>query len=649
MGTSLDAFRGTVRSRSAQSGTDLVQLSALDGAERLRQPAALPRPDGALTSTEAIWDLVASPVWVVDHLLRGAGIHTAPPPRPTSILYASLHGGAVPGIGYLESLSRGLDFVTEPAPPWRKADVPFESALQGGISAPTKLTYIPEVLPVNRQTDGLWFEFWANTMGKPESDQVAQIQTEWRVGAGVSHYVAMDVNFTTGKLTASSGTNSDPTKNQSVGWTWPTLTTPGTFHFGLWLTWSAAGVPTLSPVITASDNIPRSLNPGVLAAVPAAAGALSSVSFCVQSMRMECVQASQIPTKPASLADVTQAGTWQRTASLDTPLFPMRNIPAVSGSAWDVITEIARATLATAEFDSDGFFRWRNHTRWTAVPTTANLDVRSTRELGSLTVTEEIDACRNYCTVKWSNWSRVTAGGVDPIRDTPDTSVAIATGTAVTRSVLLDEDQYDPRTPKTAGPSDVGSPNRIVIRSGPAASSGVVAGAVEVGVRRSGSTVTITMRNRSASTVYYHGASLIVLVRGRDPVPSLWSAWNTTSQRYYGVQVYEHDAKSWIQNTPSGSALAVALRDAGAFPPPLMQSVEILPDPRIELGDVVRVLDSTGAQLDTLAWVIGIRVAGSDGSITQTLTLRGTRTNGVPADTGLTSDPPTRPNAPPPT
>ncbi|WP_445278111.1 hypothetical protein, partial [Streptomyces sp. DSM 41033] len=80
-----DAFRGTVRSRSAESGTDLVHVSALDGAERLRQPARVPRPDGAFSSGASWANWAASPVWVVDHLLRAAGIHTAPPPRPTSI------------------------------------------------------------------------------------------------------------------------------------------------------------------------------------------------------------------------------------------------------------------------------------------------------------------------------------------------------------------------------------------------------------------------------------------------------------------------------------------------------------------------------------------------------------------------------------
>ncbi|MYW68764.1 hypothetical protein GTY65_32500 [Streptomyces sp. SID8379] len=65
--------------------------------------------------------------------------------------------------------------------------------------------------------------------------------------------------------------------------------------------------------------------------------------------------------------------------------------------------------------------------------------------------------------------------------------------------------------------------------------------------------------------------------------------------------------------------------DAGRFPVPVLGEVEVLHDPRIQLGDVVRVVDVTGAELDTLAWVVGIRTTCQAGAAPQqTLTLRGT-------------------------
>lgn len=640
-----DTFRGTVRSRSAESGTDLVRISALDGAERLRQPAQLPRPDGAFnTNPDATWSSwAASPVWVVDHLLRGAGIHTAPPPRPTSILHVPFHGGAAPSLGYLESMGSGWDF-------WPKHAAPFESAIEGGVSALTTATYIPALLPVTRRTDGLWYEVWTDTSENMFSDQIIHFQSAWEASAGATtNYIAVRVNFTAGSIVTYCGPNADITKNSSLTWTWNPLKTQGRFHFGLWLTFSATGVPSLIPVVTTKDNIPQALTAGTFTAVPIPAGAMVTTSFGVQNMRAECFQVSQHAARPTTFAQVTQDGTWKRTASLDVPVFPLRSIPIVSGAAWDVITEIARATMATAEFDSEGYFRWRNHTRWTTAPTVADLTVTSTRELSKLTTTEEIDACRNYCTVKWANWSRVSASSIDTVRDTP-APIAIAAGATLTRTINVDDDMLDPRAPRTAATDGAGSPNRVSIRTTAVVTSAAVLGAVEVRVTRAGGAVTLTARNRGASTVYYHGASLISLWTSgaNKPVPSLWSAWNTVSQGFYGVQTYEHDVKGWLQDSDSGRALAEALRDAASFPPPLLQSVEILADPRIELGDVVRVVDKTGAQLDTLAWVIGIKSSGSGGRITQTLTLRGTTVNGNPRDQGLTPDQPTRPGAPPP-
>lgn len=635
-------FRGTVRSRSAESGTDLVRLNALDGAERLRQPAHLPRPDTAYASGQGWGDWVASPVWAVDHLLRSAGIDTAPPPRPTSILHASFHGGAAAGVGTLESLNSGWSF-------WAKRDAPFESGILGNFSSPSMAHYVPALLPVTRRSDGLWYEVWTNTSTDYGFAARVEFQSTWEASAGAATwYTAMHFNFADGSITAYCGTNADVTRNPSRAWTWTTLKDRTRLHIGMWLTFSETGVPSFVPVVT-KDGSPQALTAGSFPSSPLPAGTMANTTIGVQSCHAESFQLSQHATRPTTREQVTQEGTWKRTASLDTPVFPLRSIPNVSGSAWDVITEIARATLATAEFDSDGFFRWRNHTRWATVPTEPDVVVTSARALGALTVTEEIDACRNHCTVRWESWQRVTHTAPSVIRDGP-APLAILAGGTLTRTIWVDDNMLDPRAPRTAATDGAGSPNRLSIRSTTAATSTAVLGAVEVRVTRAGGIVTLTMRNRSASTVFYHGATLIALTPSEDnkPVPSLWSAWNTSSQARYGVQTYEHDVKGWVQENASGQALAEALRNAGAFPPPLLQQVEILPDYRIRLGSVVRVVDRTGAQLDTLAWVIGIKTTGGGGRITQTLTLRGTATNGLPTDTGLTPDPPTRPYAPAP-
>ncbi|MFI0262075.1 hypothetical protein ACH4OW_23895 [Streptomyces sp. NPDC017056] len=643
-GRAADAFRGSVRSRSAESGTDLVRITALDGAERLRQPAELPRPDGSFTSPAESWTpWAASPEWVVDHLLRTAGIHTAPPPRPTSILYVPLHGGAAAGIGYLERMTGKWSL-------WGKRAAPFDTALWANYPTPATGTYVPKRLPVTNSVRGLYFECWVNTSESfNEWDSLLEFQTVWEVSPSApKNYLTLRVNFLKGAITAHNGMDPDPTKNASVGWTWSALRVPGKFHIGLWLEISDYGAATFTPIVTTRSMVPEVFTPGIFNRARVLPGAMVNVSLSAQNLLAEAFQVSQPGRRPTSLAEVTQEGTWKRTASLDMPQFPLRTIPAVSGSAWGVITEIARATLSTAEFDSDGYFRWRNYTRWATPASAPDITVTTARDIAKLTVTEEIDACRNYCTVKWEDWAPVKAVPID-LRDEP-APITIAPKATLQRTFTVSETMLDPRAPRTADLDDAKQWNRISLRVGSAGSSAPAAGVVEVGVSRSGGVVTLTATNYSDSTVYYHGAVLLCMEPAEyaRPVPAQWNAWNTDSQKYHGVQTYEHDVRGWVQDNASGQLLAEALRNAGAWPIPLLQSVEILPDPRIELGDLVRVVDTTGAKLDTLAWVIGNRVSASGGKVTQTLTLRGTQPNGIPSDAGLTPDPPTRPNAPPP-
>ncbi|WP_405793351.1 hypothetical protein [Streptomyces sp. NBC_01506] len=642
-GQTLDAFRGTVRARSAESGTDVVRLSALDGAERLRQPAELPRPDGGLMY--GTWAYTnpwcASPVWIVDHLLRKAGIHTCPPPRATAILHASMHGGAAAGIGTLRDLTSSWT-------QWSKTRAPQESAFVAPANQTSYARYAPELSPVNRRSDATYREFWTDTGELPAGAKSVTIDELWNCG-GTAHYVNFAVDFVAGKLTAYSGQDSNASNNQSVSWTWDRLKTAGTYHLGWWLSWSTTGVPTIYPYVTAEDGTTTAFNSGVLAATPAPAGQLTSVELGVTNTRVEGLQISMMPDRPVTIGQTTQAGTWKRTASLDTPRFPLRVIPNVSGSAWDVITDLARVTLSTAEFDSDGYFRWRDHTRWSTAPTAPDFAVTSSRELGKLVATEEIDACRNYCAVTWNNWESVTGVRTIAITDKPPSPLPIQPGQTLTRTYPVGETLYDVMTPVPS--TDIGTGTVMDVRNSANATSGVlVYGAVEPRVTRSGGVLSMTVRNRSAAPVYFHQATLRSAThpQGSEPAPAVATAGHTASQSAYGVQTYTHDATTWVQTREGASLLASVMITAGAYPVPLLQSVEILPDPRIELGDVVRVVDKTGAQLETLAWVIGNKTSGSGSEITQTLTLRGTTTNGTPTDTGLTPDPPTRPGAPPP-
>ncbi|MFB6908084.1 hypothetical protein ACFCWB_27800 [Streptomyces bacillaris] len=643
--TALDTFRGHIRSRTAQAGGDTVSLSALDGAERLRSPAKLPRVPVNITGLNA-WSpptqWVASSTWAVSELLRNAGIHTCPPPRARPVFAASLHGGVAPSVGTLESMTGVLAVFS-------RGSAPHEMCLYA-VGLDTAVNYAPAVAAGNRTTGGLWLEGWLNSASNATSDQTFRYRLQYDIGGGNSRFLSFEVNLYTGGVTASFGTSPTHLVNPYVLWHTDSNRTPGTYHFGCWLTFNSAGVPTFTPTLSLNGT---ELWTGSAQAITAGGGCppgqLRHVFVGVKNLRAEALQISRMDARPTTLAAVTQTGQWVKGATIGDAVNPLATVPAVSGDTWDAIKDIAKSTLSTAEFDRDGYFRFRDHTRWSIPPTAPDATVSAAREIAGLTVAEEIDACRNDIAVEWQNWSGY-AYELAGVSDVPTSPVAIPPGAAISRTMFINEDQADPRCP-TMGSSLDGWGN-MMIRVNSSSASSLVFGSAEWEVSRVGGLVTVTILNRAASgTVYYHGSNLYAgRPKGGNGVPGTArvTVGDEASKALYGSQNYTHSAGPWIQYAYFATNVGNAILRAGALPAPLLSGVEILADPRLELGDVVRVLDPSGAAPDTLAWVVGIRTEGNRAGIRQTLALRGTRSNGAPADAGLSPDPPIRPGAPPP-
>ncbi|MGW2425067.1 hypothetical protein ACWC0C_38495 [Streptomyces sp. NPDC001709] len=464
-------------------------------------------------------------------------------------------------------------------------------------------------------------------------------------------YSTLRADYVKGEVTHYCGTSSTPTNNASVVWSVPELSKQfGRWHLGMWLTIGDSGTTYVEGTVQYPGGGGLILSRGSVSGVTVGYCTMGEVILRIGGMRVEALQVSAQAEKPKTFEDITQTGQWQKGAVLDGPELPIRMIPAVTGTAWEAITQIAKASLSTAEFDVDGIFRWRSRKRWTASPTRADLVVTSQRELASMTVNEEIDACRNNCSVKWANWRRVKANKAT-LKQSWEVR-KLDPGTSYSISWTIADDELDTPPPPTV--PNVGS-DGIRFTNVNANNTAAVHGSVEVSTERRDGKLILTMYNRGYQAVWLRGDSGGPSVSMTTPsidsgvTPSdCWSTYyNTPSQEKYGVQSFTHDPSGWVQDSDSADALASSLRDAGAFPAPLLSNVEILPDPRVELGDVVRVQDATGAALDTLAWVVGIRTSGDNGGVVrQVLTLRGTTYNGVPTDTGLTPDPPVDPALP---
>ncbi|MFE4334268.1 hypothetical protein ACFRQM_34110 [Streptomyces sp. NPDC056831] len=643
-GRTLPAFRGTVRSRSAMSGSDTVTVQALDGAERLRGPASLPRPyHGVLTGRR-----IATEVWCVDELLRQGDIHTCPPPRapladsldtdPFTVLYASLHGGVNATYGQPESVPLVGDY------DWVRDGAPFEMALM-----PKAAGLTASWMPRSRfAVPGKVFlmECWVNTALARGSR--IEIKAVLDRSGGAFGYLSGVVDIAAGTIRIASGTQGGT--YWYFPWTFSKLAAlRGTWHIGFVFDTRTSGstvLPTVQPRLTGPDG---SYFAGTATAYvdPSAAQPRSELYRIdlTTDMAVECLQVTDrvwtdAPTFPRDVWE--QKGAWVKGAVLDDPGLPLYNMPKVSGSQWDVITEIARASMSTAEFDEQGVFQWRGPARFGKVPTEPDLTVTTRRDISSLTVSEEIDACRNHCEQPYQDWGGISSVAGSTVDDTVVRK--IDPGTSVEVSYAVAEDEFDIGPLVVLDDSVVSDWHRV--RFGTLATGGTaVKGVVTVSCRREGPTYIARFTNTGTApvwTVTKDGKPSVRITSQKataEPKQRQAAWWSPPSQQYYGRQQYTAGVSEWVQNGGAASTLALTMLNAGRYPVPVLGEVEVLHDPRIQLGDAVRVVDTTGAQLDTLAWVVGTRTTFTSGSVPQqTLTLRGTSYNGVPLDTGLNPD-----------
>ncbi|MFJ5225805.1 hypothetical protein [Streptomyces sp. NPDC088400] len=648
-GRTLPAFRGTVRSRTAASGSDTVTVQALDGAERLRGPASLPRPyHGVMTGRR-----IASAPWCVDELLRQGGIHSCPPPRapqadtddtaPFTTLYASLHGGVNATYGQPETVPWNGDY------DWIREGAPFEMALMpraAGLAAswmPRSRFVVPGKV--------FLLECWVNTaLARGNKIEIKAVLDR---SGGAYGYLSGVVDIAAGTFQIYSGTQGGAA--WYFQWTISKLAAlRGRWHLGFLCDTRSTGsgvLPTVTPLLTGPDGSHFAGSPGVYVEAPAnqPRAELFRVDL-VTDMAVECLQVTDrvwpdIPSYPRD--EWEQKGKWTKGAVLDDEALPIYNMPKVSGSQWDVITEIARVSMSTAEFDEQGVFHWRGPSRFAKVPADPDLTVTTRRDISSLTVSEEIDACRNHCEQPYVDWGGVRSENVTAMDDTEIRRIGPAETVEVSYAVAEEEFDIGPMVVA----DDATENNGHRVRFGSLATGGTaVKGAVTVSCRREGPTYIARFTNTGTAplwTVTKDGKPSVRIVSQKasaDPKQRQVAWWNTTSQGYYGRQQYTAPASDWVQNGFDAGVLAQAMLGAGRYPVPVLGEVEILHDPRIQLGDAVRVVDTAGARLDTLAWVVGMRTTFTAGSAPQqTLTLRGTSFNGVPRDVGLTPDGPLDP------
>jgi hypothetical protein len=299
-----------------------------------------------------------------------------------------------------------------------------------------------------------------------------------------------------------------------------------------------------------------------------------------------------------------------------------------SASAWDLAQQVTNATLGALWLDESG-----------------NLNYRAKEALrGLTTLAGEIEASESVVDLPWSISADDVADRVEVTYNPPDVQtatdysltlwtstdvVAIAAGATKTMVVDLDgaADSLAPWLPITdVTTAPAGKWSRWAAstqRDG----GGVAPPSTALSVTSTfinPSKVQIRITNNTAGTLYTAGTDATAQLtlranlsaRTGEPITISSGAPAATAQNPLSV-----DLGSWVQDDDYAQSLLSWLTSMTAQALPVLDSVQVVPDLDIRLGDVRILRDPEHTELVAKVLVVGVDLAGSAGSLTQTLRL----------------------------
>ncbi|MEU0492555.1 hypothetical protein ABZ249_25290 [Nocardiopsis sp. NPDC006139] len=633
----MQALRGRVTRIDATSADGTAPLTALDGAERLRGRAWLPPATVSGTGDGARIQVQ----WVVDHLLRSAGIYTSPPPRDGSIFFASLNGSREANLGMRIDQSGSVGYYP--------ARSPWTAGPAGSSTnpyAPWSATWAPQkrVLSQANQLLVEWWFYREHTGDNPTTQTqlvFADRPATGDSGTRVFTTITMSYNPATRQMRAE-------VDGGAMTWTLPaTVNQAGRFKiaFLVGLTTTSAPVTVRGWLYQPNGNLYASTTYGdatpswsLLETIRAdATGPMECLNVSVVSGTVPVVQ----PWERGAQVDLIASGG----ASFGLSYYALRVLPEVTGSVWDTLKQIVADNLGYMWFDEDGLLRVRryDYINPNFPPPAPDLTVTAAREIADITVGEEIGSVANEIEVGWSGYLQPSAQQSELYNYS--SVITLNPGATVELRFDFPGRPWNLRPPMifagTAIPSgsSQGSLVKWITSTGARAP-------VEIELDWSTGWPVIRFTNRgsnpaySALTTALNTPSLrLAHAEITQPRQQPVGRRNLDSIAKYGIQSLEIGASAWVQNAVWADQIGLALVAWTAWPVPLTGLVDILPDPRIQIGDVVHIIDRTGTRIDGIYRVLGYTVRGTGPQVRMTLDVRPLTRPAQPEDASLTMEP----------
>lgn len=623
----LRQFTGATRRIDLSAAGRMIEIEALDAAERLRVAVTLPLfaklVDAYYNRVDQPYIAYTNTQWVIDYVLRRNGIYFSPPPRSGCIFALTGHGSLAPDVGRGTRAIPGRNTNNSPSfIPGR-----YGLAINGSpqITGGAKYYTSGGVFTI---TSGHVIEFYvraggANTFppGVTEALPITIASSRYRQdGTSIALHIT-----TTGQLLARIYSSNTLTGTL----TGPKINGPAAWHsVGLWLDydrntdvlssrWHLDGI--LTPFQAATHDI-----------ITTAAGFRSEV-VVASHLPLQCIQLSSAPEPPGNWGTehVSQC-------DLDTGLNWIVGLPdIVNADSWEVIKTAAAAEYGLVGFGEDGRFSFRNRDtvrqQQAAAP---GRTLTAAVSLSDLRVSTSIDSVRNEVAATTTPRLETLIPVIAWQATTPD-EFNVAANAILERVVSMgrrakvpsaDLLSYHPNDWSDTFPTWGYCATNL--NTGAYVTANVT---VRIVASDNEMDLTITIVNRNTFPIRFAVGNRAALRIQADDVfedrktASFWT--NPASAQKWGRRVLSLPDNPFRQLPAPVGAVATSLLTDLAEPAPVLAEVPVTGDPRTQLGDLVTIHDPDGLGGPIKGSVIGIRrTLSTTGGLADFLTVRATST-----------------------
>lgn len=526
--------------------------------------------------------------WLIDYLLRQAGIYASPPARPQAILSATMHGSTAAEVGTVQS-AQGGDSSTA-------VDFTFPG-LFAGCAAGQSDTVWNTPASINSTADRVvLLEWWQYV------DLVSTGRSGYRHGTASIIYNRVAGATPTvdrvdcyvgsrGNCYADASYNNGQTTGQATG---PAITATGWHYIAVVLTIHQGG-----GLIQARFTVDQLT--GTVVNIPTvtlidAARPIDQVEMS-NNLPVEAFQVADMSGVPVGYNSYWGGGGAYPDASLNT----LQATPVITSpdggtlDAWTVIQDLAAAEYGTALVDETGHFHFRNRTFFDGNPLTV-LTLADDKSLMDVGTQESADGRFDTITTPVTNYTVAALGTVAALQD----KRSVRNGQTLK--------MFLPYTGGIAVNVKLAAVGFNTGRNGGGDSP--IAAPPDVTVTPFSQEAFVTIVNRTGISYWIvdNSGNPLLTITGQ-PVTSNQDQTITSATATVNPQapaVYTPTTSDWQQDSSTIQTLNDDLLAMLSKENVVLDNTQIIADPRLQLGDPVLLKDNTALHGGIKAFLVGL-------------------------------------------